>query len=100
MRLRYVNGMIIALLCIYVGSWVCAYAAVHRFPGRMGYWALYAVAVAFVPIVFAAVLMLVYMQVDPGRAPDLARLVGVIGAAISLLAYPVSHLRLSREAGT
>jgi len=89
--------MIVALLCIYIASWGCAYAAVHRFPGRGAYWGLYAVAVAIVPLVFAGVFAGIYMQVDPVRAPGLARLVGVIGAAISALAYPVNHLRLSRD---
>lgn len=90
--------MIVALLCIYVGGWGCAYAAVHRFPGRVGYWMLYAIAVIVVPLIFSAAFAMLYMQVDADRATALARMVGAIGAAISVLSYPVSHLRLSREA--
>ena len=86
--------MLIALICIYLGVWGCAYAAAHRFTGRSGFVALFAVAVVVVPAVFGGGFGLVVTRADPDYGLEWTRLTILMGVGIALIFYPLTWWRL------
>lgn len=88
--------MLFTIVCIYLGVWGCAYAAARRFGGRRAFWALYALAVLVVPATFSGVFHIIYARVDPANAGSLSATVFLMGLALGVVSYPVSHMRLRR----
>ncbi len=91
--------MLITLILIYVAVWACAYASVHRFPGRAGFWGLYALSVLVLPGVCAGLFHLVYARVDAGNAAGPTATLLLLGTGLALLAFPISRARIRRETG-
>lgn len=88
--------MLITLICIYLAALGCAYAAVHRFPGRRAYWLLYVAAALVLPHVFGGVFHLVYLRVAPESASGLSATVVLFGVVLGAVSYPLSHARMKR----
>ena len=89
--------MLITILCISFGVWGCAYAAVHRYGGRLGYWMLYALAGLGVPAAFTGAFYLVYRGVDPAAAPELAQVVLSLGVIVGVLGFPLNYTRIKAK---
>ncbi|WP_397541252.1 hypothetical protein [Roseovarius salis] len=91
--------MLVTIICIYMAVWGCAYAAARRFKSRAAFWVLYVVAVLPVPAFFTGAFYVVYAGVDAENAAQLAATVLVLGMALAVLSYPLSHARLRRNGG-
>lgn len=89
--------MLITVILIYVAVWACAYASVHRFPGRAGFWGLYALSVFVLPGVFSGLFHLIYARVDAENAAGLTATVLLLGTGLALLVFPISRARLRRD---
>ena len=89
--------MLIAVICIYMGVWGCAYFA-GQAAGRLRFAGLYAVAVLGLPNAFGLAFWVIYQRVAGDGAADLARVVIVIGAGLALLFYPLIYVRTRRGA--
>jgi len=88
--------MLIAVICIYLCVWGCAYAAAHRFAGRAGFWLFYAVAIAVPPNLSGGVFYLFYANADGGNAAGFARIVILVGLGMAAVFYPASYWRIRR----
>lgn len=89
--------MLIAVICIYMGVWGCAYFA-GQAVGRLRFAGMYAVAVLGLPNAFGFAFWVIYQRVAGDGAADLARMVIVIGAGLALLFYPLIYVRTRRGA--
>ena len=87
--------MLIAVICIYMGVWGCAYFAAQA-AGRVRFAGLYAVAVLVLPNAFGLAFWLIYQRVDGEGAADLTRMVILIGAGLALVFYPLIYVRTRR----
>ncbi|MEQ8895785.1 MAG: hypothetical protein RID23_01750 [Roseovarius sp.] len=87
--------MLIAVICIYMGVWGCAYFAAQA-AGRVRFAGLYAVAVVGLPVLFGVAFWLIYQRVDAEGAGDLTGLVILIGAGLGLVFYPLIYVRTRR----
>ncbi|KZY35958.1 hypothetical protein A3731_16385 [Roseovarius sp. HI0049] len=87
--------MLIAVICIYMGVWGCAYFAAQA-AGRVRFAGMYAVAVLVVPTLFGLAFWLIYQRVDVEGAGDLTRMVILIGAGLALVFYPAIYVRTRR----
>lgn len=87
--------MLIAVICIYMGVWGCAYFA-GQSDGRLRFAGMYAVAVLVLPALFGVAFWLIYQRVDAEGAGNLTRLVILIGAGLGLVFYPLIYLRTRR----
>ncbi|WP_422029616.1 hypothetical protein [Roseovarius sp.] len=88
--------MLIAVICIYMGVWGCAYCAAQA-EGGVRFAAMYAVAVLVLPALFGVAFWLIYQRVDAEGAGNLTRLVILIGAGLGLVFYPLIYLRTRRD---
>jgi hypothetical protein len=91
--------MLIALICIFMAVWSCAYLAARVYRGWPAFIALYLVAVIAAPAVFAGGFHLIYRGVDAQNAAAFTRLVALLGVAVGVVFFPLSYLRLRREGG-
>uniref|UniRef100_UPI003B51685A hypothetical protein n=1 Tax=Roseovarius indicus TaxID=540747 RepID=UPI003B51685A len=89
--------MLIAVICIYMGVWACAYYA-GQAAGRVRFAGFYAVAILALPNLFGLGFWLIYQRVDGEGAADLTRMVILVGAGLALVFYPVIYLRTRRGA--
>ena len=71
--------MLIAVICIYMGVWACAYYA-GQSEGGVRFAGFYAVAVLALPNLFGLAFWLIYQRVDGDGAADLTRMVILVGA--------------------
>lgn len=89
--------MLFVLICTYLGVWACAYAAVHAWRGKLGFWILYAVALAGVPVVSGAVLGVIFSAANPAYGATITPLSMQFGILLALVVYPVKYLRAKVE---
>lgn len=91
--------MLITTVLIYLAVWGCAYASVHRFPSRAGFWGLYALSVLVLPGVFCGLFYLVSVRVGAGNAAGPTGTLLMLGTGLAVLAFPVSRARIRRDRG-
>jgi len=89
--------MLIAVICIYMGVWGCAYFAAQA-DGRVRFAGLYVVAVLVLPNLFGLAFWMIYQRVDGEGAADLTRMVILVGAGLGLVFYPLIYVRTRRGA--
>lgn len=89
--------MLIAVICIYLGVWGCAYAAAHRYTDRAGFWLFYAIAVSVPPNLFGGAFYLIYANADGANAAGLARIVVLVGLGMGAVLFPASYWRMRRS---
>lgn len=89
--------MLITIILISFGVWGCAYLAVHRFPGRMAYWALYIIAAGVVPGIFCGAFWLLGGGSGPEAAPDIVQTLFGFGVILGVLAFPFNHTRIKAK---
>ena len=89
--------MFLVLICTFVGIWACAYAAVHYWPGRRGFWAFYVVALVPLPLLVTMTLKGIFSLVSLEYGASITPLSIQAGGALSSVAYPIKYLRVKAE---
>ncbi len=89
--------MLVSLVAILAGVWLCARAAARRFTGWAGFAAFYALAVLAVPNAVGLPALLVLRDAFPDGGTQLAARIVVIGMAAALVFYPLGYWRQRLE---
>ena len=89
--------MLVTLVVIYIGIWLCASAAAQRFPGRLGFVSFYLLAVLAVPLLLGLGASLILERAWPGGGAELAATTALIGAGMGLVFYPIHYWQIRRR---